>query len=442
LCRYFLEERGVEPYFFDIEWEKRGKTDFWPAGIMRSFGKTYFQAHLPIKQQDSSEGHAVRAVYMCMAMADVAAETGDLDLFKACRRLWENIILKRMYITGGIGSTSHGEAFTFDYDLPNDTVYAETCASIGLAFFAHRMHMIELNSEYADIMERALYNTIIGGMSQDGKAFFYVNPLEVKPEACEKNPILQHVKPTRQKWFACACCPPNVTRTLTSLGKYIYTVNEDTIYTNLYIGGEADINFGERKIKLVQQTEYPWDEKISIKVCAKEKINFTLALRIPSWCPKAQVKVNNELINIGEITANGYININRAWKDSDEIQLTLEMPILRMKANPLVRADIGKVAIQRGPLVYCLEQEDNGANLHEIYLPREEELEATFDKDLFGGIVTIKGEALRVTNNQWGKELYSANIRESYSPVNVKFIPYYAWANRSVGEMSVWINEG
>lgn len=441
LSKYFLDERGAKPDFFDIEWEKRGKTDFWQGGVKREWGKTYFQTHLPIRQQNSAEGHAVRLAYLCMAMADVAAETGDMELFKACKKLWKNIVTKRMYITGGIGSTSIGESFTFDYDLPNDTVYAETCASIGLAFFAHRMLMIEPKSEYADIMERTLYNTIIGGMSQDGNRFFYVNPLEVKPEACEKNPIKHHVKPTRQKWFTCACCPPNVTRTLTSLGRYIYTVNEDTIYTNLYIGGEADIIVGENKVKLVQQTDYPWDEKVLFKVLTKVESKFTLALRIPNWCPKAMIKVNNEVLDIEEIQNNGYIMLGRTWKDCDEIQLTLKMPILRMKANPQVSDDIGKVVIQRGPLVYCLEEEDNGSNLHEIYLAREAELEANFEKELLGGVVAIRAEASRISESSWGNELYSPEIKGECSSVNIKFVPYYAWANRCIGEMAVWINE-
>lgn len=379
---------------------------------------------------------------MCMAMADVAAETGDVELFKACKKLWKNIILKRMYITGGIGSTSIGESFTFDYDLPNDMVYGETCASVGLAFFAHRMLMIEPKSEYADVMERTLYNTIIGGMAQDGKSFFYVNPLEVSPEACEKNPTKHHVKPIRQKWFTCACCPPNITRTLTSLGQYIYTVNEETIYTNLYIGGEASINLGENEIKLIQETDYPWKEEIKIKVLAKEEVKFTLALRIPGWCPEAKIKVNNKVINIEEIKFNGYVMLNREWKDSDEIALILKMPILRMKANPLVRADIGKVAIQRGPLVYCLEEADNGSNLHEIYLPKDSKFEASFNSNLLSGIVVIKTEGKRLVNSEkWIDKLYRYEAEEEYIPSTIKFIPYYAWANRNVGEMTVWVRE-
>ncbi|MVX65492.1 glycoside hydrolase family 127 protein [Clostridium chromiireducens] len=442
LSKYFLDERGAKPDFFDMQWEKRGRKGFWQGGINREWGKKYYQTHLPIRKQSTAEGHAVRVVYMCMGMADVAAETGDSELFKTCKNLWNNIVSKRMYITGGIGSTSIGEAFTFDYDLSNDTVYAETCASIGLAFFAQRMLIIEPRSEYADIMERALYNTIIGGMSQDGKGFFYVNPLEVRPEACEKNPTKHHVKPVRQKWFTCACCPPNITRTLTSLGRYIYTVNDDAVYANLYIGGKADINVGNNEIRLIQETEYPWEEKVLIKVGAKEKTKFTLALRIPGWCGKAEVKVNSEVINIEEIKLNGYAMVNREWRDGDKVELILKMPILRMKANPLVSDDIGKVAIQRGPLVYCLEEADNGSNLHEIYLPKEAELEECFEADLLGGVMVLKAEAKRISNNsKWKDQLYSSEIKEEYDSINIKFVPYYSWANRGTGEMIVWVRE-
>lgn len=438
LAQYFLEERGKEPYFFDLEWKKRGQTNFWPEGGLRELGKQYFQAHEPIKEQNAAEGHAVRAVYMCMAMADVAAEIGDEELYQACKRLWQNIIKKRMYITGGIGSVSIGEAFTFDYDLPNDTAYAETCASIGLMFFAHRMFRIEPKREYTDIMEKALYNTILGGMSKDGKSFFYVNPLEVNPEACEKNPIKHHVKATRQKWFACACCPPNITRTLTSLGQYIYAVNEDTVYTNLYISGEANISIGNQAIKLVQKTDYPWDEKISLQVFTKIESTFTLSVRIPSWCSEYEIQMNGEDIHTEE--KNGYVFIHRTWRNGDKIQLCLKMPILRVRANPRVKDAIGKVAIQKGPLIYCLEEEDNGSNLHEIYLPQNAELKMKFEKELLGGIAVIETEAKRV-KDEWVDELYKTDKQVEMNTTNIRFIPYYAWANRSIGEMMVWVHE-
>lgn len=438
LSKYFLDERGKQPAFFDLEFEKRGKTEHFKG--LRSLGNKYNQTHLPVREQNTAEGHAVRLVYMCIAMADVAAETGDIELFNACKKLWNNIVERRMYLTGGIGSDAHGEAFTYDYDLPNDTAYAETCASIGLVFFSHKMLQIEPNSRYADVMERALYNTVIGGMSQDGKRFFYVNPLEVVPEGCEKNHTKQHVKPTRQKWFGCACCPPNVTRTLTSLGQYIYTSNDDTVYTNLYIGGEAVINIGDQSITLIQETQYPWDETVSIKVLTDEEKQFSIALRIPGWCSKAELSVNGEVLNANAVTSDGYAIINRCWKDGDSIVLTLAMPVLRIKANPKVREAIGKVALQRGPLVYCLEEADNGSGLHGIVMPEDAELNAGFEPDLLGGVGTITATALRLDEKAWGNELYKADVTDEFHPVEVKFIPYYAWANRNVGEMNVWVN--
>ena len=254
LSKYFIDERGKEPNFFNIEWEKRGRYSFWTNTVSKKPDLKYCQAHKPVREQKSAVGHAVRAVYMYAGMADIAAETGDNELMDACRVLWDNIVSKQMYITGGIGSTHHGEAFTFDYDLPNDTIYAETCASIGLIFFANRMLNIEQKSIYADVMERALYNNVLGAMSLDGKRFFYVNPLEVWPEASEKNPGRFHVKPVRQKWFACACCPPNVARLLTSLNNYIYSKNNNTVYT-FYISGEAEIEPENGKLILNRATD-------------------------------------------------------------------------------------------------------------------------------------------------------------------------------------------
>ncbi len=281
LSKYFLDERGQQPpHFYDVEWEKRGKTHHWPDTMMVE-EKDYSQAHLPVREQDKAEGHAVRLVYMCAGMADVAAETGDRELLEACRKLWKNIVSRRMYITGGIGSMARGEAFSLDYDLPNDTVYAETCASIGLIFFAQRMLQLEPKSEYADTMERALYNTVISGMSRDGKHFFYVNPLEVYPEACGKNKNYDHIKPVRQGWYGCACCPPNVARLLASLGQYIYTVQDKTVYTHLYVGGQAELVVGGKSIQLEQQTNYPWDGAVRFELTMDEAAQFTLALRIP-----------------------------------------------------------------------------------------------------------------------------------------------------------------
>jgi DUF1680 family protein len=442
LAKYFIDERGTKPYYFDVEWEKRGRISHWLGKVSNapSTGSEYNQAHLPVREQSKATGHAVRGVYMYSGMADVAAETGDLELLEACKRLWNNTVSKQMYITGGIGSMAHGEAFSFDYDLPNDTVYAETCASIGLMFFANRMVHMDAKGEYADVMERALYNTVISGMSQDGKRFFYVNPLEVVPEGCQKNQTKFHVKPERQKWFGCACCPPNIARLLTSLGHYIYSVNDSTIYTHLYIGGEVETELMGSKVKITQETEYPWAEKIRMRISVEEQKEFSLALRIPGWCKKAAIKINGQVIDISSIIKDGYAALNRIWSNNDVVELLLAMPAQRIKTNPKVRENIGKVALQRGPVVYCLEEVDNGTNLQELALPKEANLEVNFDSELLGGVPTITAEAERTKHDNW-EELYKADTQDEITTQKIKFIPYYAGANRNVGEMTVWVRE-
>ena len=440
LSTYFLDERGSKPSFYDLEWENRGRTNHWETPFM-IHEKAYSQAHLPVREQDKAEGHAVRAVYMATGMADVAAETNDKGLLEACRRLWSNIVSRRMYITGGIGSMAQGEAFSLDYDLPNDTVYAETCASIGLIFFANRMLQIESNSEYADVMERALYNTVIGGMSQDGTKFFYVNPLEVYPHACGKNKNYDHVKPERQGWFGCACCPPNVARLLASLGQYIYTVRNNTIFTNLYIGGELQAQLDEGLVRLKQQSQFPLDGAIHFEIQTDGVVPFTLALRMPSWCDHAQLKINGVHTDFADSIDNGYVKLEREWTNGDMVQWVMSMPILRMEGHPMVRHTAGKVALQRGPLVYCLEETDNGASLHQLTLPMEGKFDLHFDGELLGGIQTIIADAVRYNSSDWNGTLYRNGAGWQLEPVKAVFIPYYAWANRGLGEMNVWVRQ-
>lgn len=442
LGRYFVDQRGQKPSFYAIQLEERGGKTHWPGNV--ALDLEYSQSHVPVREQDKAIGHAVRLLYMLTGMADVAAETGDDSLFAACRRLWDNIVTRQMYITGGVGSMPQGEAFSFDYDLPNDTVYAETCASIGLIFFAQRMLRISPEAPFADVMERALYNTVVGGMSRDGKHFFYVNPLEVDPKACGgANRKYDHVKPVRQEWFGCACCPPNVARLLASLGEYIYTVHEGTLYTHLYIGGEAQLEVGGGKVKLKQASNYPWDGKIRLEVEPDEAAgSFALALRIPGWCKHASLKLNGTAYPLNDQTVvNGYVRIEREWVAGDAVELELDMPVQRIYSHPLVRANAGKVALQRGPLVYCLEEADNGANLHEIVLPREAELTAAREESLLGGVVTVRAEAEKLREEDWTNGLYSPEAAPGTKPHPVKFIPYYAWANRGEGEMTVWVRE-
>ncbi|MDN4524114.1 glycoside hydrolase family 127 protein [Fictibacillus fluitans] len=439
LSQFFLEERGSQPHFYDKEAEKRDGTTHWQNSFMIE-NKAYSQAHAHVYEQDRAIGHSVRFAYMCTGMAHLAARTGDEEMIKSCKRLWRNVVSRQMYITGGIGSQRHGEAFSFDYDLPNDTVYAETCASIGLIFFAQRMLQLEPNSEYADVMERALYNTVLAGMSQDGKSFFYVNPLEVHPQACEANENYNHVKPVRQSWFGCACCPPNVARLLSSLGQYIYTVQGDTLYTNLYIGSKTDVELNGNNVTLIQESNYPWSGEIKFTVEADQENDFTLALRLPDWCAHADLRLNGKKVLMEEIT-NGYVHLKRTWSAGDQFQLILAMPVERMKSHPLVRQNAGKVALQRGPLVYCLEEADNGPQLHQISLPANAPLQVQEDENFLNGLVVITGEGERQKAEDWGTGLYQRGTHTATETVPLTFIPYFAWANRKIGEMKVWVDE-
>ncbi|WP_282937926.1 beta-L-arabinofuranosidase domain-containing protein [Paenibacillus sp. RC67] len=441
LSRYFIDERGQQPHFFTQEWEKRGETTHWRQGKVPPPNLAYHQSHVPVREQKEAVGHSVRAVYMYTGMADLAGHTGDASLLEACRTLWNNTVSKQMYITGGIGSTAQGEAFTFDYDLPNDTVYAETCASIGLIFFANRMLQLEAKGQYADVLERALYNNVAGSMALDGKHYFYVNPLEVWPEASKHNPSCKHVKTSRQPWFGCSCCPPNVARLLASLGGYIYTSNADTVYTHLYIGSEAQLEVAGTGLQLKQSSNYPWEGRIQLEVNPDEAVEFSLALHIPGWCRGAQLKVNGEQMEVEPLAVDGYAYISRLWQVGDIVELELPMTAQRVRANPKLRANAGKTAIQRGPLVYCLEEADNGELLTAIVLDSEGELAERFDAHLLGGVVVVEAAASREDENAWGEEELYRFATQPTGPHQLKAIPYFLWGNRTQGEMSVWIRE-
>ncbi|WP_175639286.1 glycoside hydrolase family 127 protein [Metabacillus schmidteae] len=435
LSKYFIDERGKQPHYFDIE--KKNREDERPFWFNNDYA--YHQAHQPVREQDNAVGHAVRATYMYTAMADLAAKIGDEELKKASERLWENVTQKQMYVTGGIGSMVFGEAFSFDYDLPNDLSYTETCASIALVFWANRMLNLEANSKYADVMETALYNGTISGMDLDGKKFFYVNPLEVLPEASEKRNDKKHVKAVRQPWFGCACCPPNLARLIASIGHYIYSQKEKELFVHLYMGNETTVEVDGTQVQVIQKTDYPWDGNVSIQINPEKEQVFTLALRIPGWAKGATVKINGEGFDHIPLLKNGYVYINRNWKAEDTVELVFPMVIERIQSNPQVRQNVGKVALQRGPIVYCLEQVDNDENLHGFFLPRDAELTAEFVPDLLDGVVVISGEAERIVEADWNS-LYRP-VSDQTTPVQIKAVPYYAWCNREPGEMIVWINE-
>ena len=435
LAEYFVRQRGKRPLYFQEEGERNGNSFYWKDS---HFQYQYYQAGIPFMEQRDAEGHAVRAMYLYAGAADVARATGDEELAGVCRRLWDSTVKRRMYVTGAVGSSAYGESFTFDYDLPNDTVYGETCAAIGLVFFAKRMLALEAKGEYADAMERALYNGVISGMQLDGKRFFYVNPLEVLPIACEKDQHKRHVKPQRQKWFGCACCPPNIIRLLASLEDYIYTANGDEVFVHLYASGAVQFEKNWNRVVLSVRTNYPWEGDVAFTVQADRPCEFGLNLRVPGWCKKYAVYVNGESAE-AEMT-DGYAHIRRRWEDGDEVSLALDMPVRLVRANPRVRQDAGRVAVCRGPLVYCLEQADNGENLHLARLTgvKPDDFEVEYAPDKLGGIVQLTCRGLRDTDAGWGDALYSDDAPDEAVPAELTFIPYYSWANREAGEMQVW----
>ena len=436
LARYFIDQRGQAPLYFEEEARRDGNRDFvWNETFMRY---QYYQAGKPVREQTEAEGHAVRAVYLYSGMADVAAETGDQTLFEACRTLFDNIVSRRMYITGAIGSTHVGEAFTYDYDLPNESVYAETCAQIGLCFFAQRMLNSEMDGRYADVIERALYNSVLSGMSLDAKRFFYVNPLEVVPEACEKDDRLRHVKPQRQKWFGCACCPPNLARFLGSLPSYAFSAGGDTLYIHLYIGGEVRVALAHAEAHLSVESDYPWDGRVRLTVHTPGE--YGIAVRISGWCRGYELKVNGESVSSEPV--RGYVSLNRVWREEDMVELNLKMPVTLMRANPAVRADTGKLCVVRGPLVYSLEEADNGKDLHLLRLPLQTAFEVHDEPQLLGGIRTIRCNAFRRSKSFAEGQLYAPVCgAEEMTETQLTWIPYFAWANREPGEMAVWIRE-
>lgn len=424
LSRFFIDERGRQPHYFESEARARGED---PARFHgRSF--TYNQSHLPVREQSEVVGHAVRAMYLYCGMADLAGELGDASLRAACERLWENVTLRRLYLTGGIGPERSNEGFTFDYDLPNETAYAETCAGIGLIFWAHRLLQLTGDGRYADVMERALYNGAISGVSLDGERFFYENPLAS---------VGNH---HRQEWFGCACCPPNIARLLASLGEYLYSRNETDLAVHLYVQGAARVPLGGQVVTLTQQTAYPWEGAVALTLALEQPARFGLRLRIPGWCRGARLSVNGAPLVMEGIVRDGYARLGREWQDGDRVELDLPMPVERVYAHPQVRQNAGRVALQRGPIVYCLEQTDHAEPIHRLLLPREAPLTARFAPELLGGVVVVTGEAQALADDGWEGALYQST-RPSTRPCRITAVPYCCWDNRAPGAMTVWLPE-
>ncbi|MFC5471654.1 glycoside hydrolase family 127 protein [Cohnella suwonensis] len=434
LSRHFVEERGKQPSFL------REDPGFGNGHKDRWFDLDYHQAHAPVREQEKAEGHAVRAVYLYSAMADLALLTDDATLTKALQKLWRHVTTKRMYITGGIGSQGHAERFTVDYDLPNDTAYTETCASIGLMMWAFRMLRLEQDSRYADVMERVLYNGAISGISLDGTRYFYVNPLEVHPDVAKYRYDMQHVKTERVPWFGCACCPPNIARLLASLQDYVFNQTESEIAMHLYAANEAKFLVKGRTATLRTETDYPWNGLIHVRIGLEQATEHTLSFRIPSWCREPRISVNGEDVRLDQVAERGYARLSRMWADGDVVILHWPMTVERMEADPRVHENAGRVALQFGPMIYCLEEADNGGHLTDIRLNPDANLTAEFRADVLGGAVVISGDAERADLTEWQDELY-VPVRRKTVRTRVQAVPYAFWNNRAPGEMLVWIRE-
>ncbi len=437
LAMYFVEERGTPPcYFLSEEAVKTGNFIF-PE--FKDFGLEYTQTHLPLRHQKTAEGHAVRAVYLYSAMADLAYEYNDKKLLKQCDELWENITEKRMYITGSIGSAAHGERFTCDYDLPNDTNYSESCATIGLAMFSNRMLQITKDGKYADVVELALYNTLLAGVALDGRHFFYVNPLETVPEIAAKNPAMRHIKTKRQPWFGVACCPPNIARTLASIGNYIYGVDNDCIFINLFIANKAKIPLKSTSASVEICSEYPSNGNIKILISPDSSVQeFAVAIRIPGFSKRFSIKVNGDDVEF--YVEKGYAYIKRKWKENDEISIALDTSFRFVRCNPKVRQNIGKVCLMKGPWVYCLEEVDNGKFLSSIRIDTGKEIKETIDSSLPPGIACAMLQGEKIDYTLVSEKLYTED-QPAYVSGNFKAVPYCLWNNRGEGEMLVWIRE-
>jgi uncharacterized protein len=410
LAKFFLDERG----------HPHGRA------LYSSFGlKEYMQDHLPVVEQREAAGHAVRAGYMYSAMADVAALADAREYLPALEAIWDNVVSKKMYLTGGVGSRHQGEAFGEDYELPNLTAYNETCAAIANIMWNHRMFLLHGDGKFIDVLERTLYNGYLAGVSLDGAAFFYPNPLESDGRYAFN---IENVA-TRSPWFSCSCCPTNVVRFFPSLLGYIYAQRDATVYVNLFVQGQAGIDLDDAKLTLRQDTSYPWDGRVKITVDVEKPVSFTLALRVPGWArdrpvpsdlyrylddhdENSSLRLNGESVDMP--LTEGYAFLHRTWRPGDVVELHLPMPVRRVASHDSVAENNGKVAVERGPIVYCAEAADNKGRALDLVLADGAKLTPRFDERLLGGVMIVEGGG-------------------------VTLIPYYAWSHRGVGEMAIWL---
>lgn len=395
---WLIEERGHGHGSNAVSKGEEGKKK-WHLG--------YHQDDAPVREMSEIAGHAVRAMYLYCGMADVAAYTGDQGYIDALNRLWDDVVLRNMYITGGIGQSASNEGFTSDYSLPNLSAYCETCASVGMVYWNWRMNQFTGDSKYADVMERSMYNGSLAGISLEGDLFFYVNPLE--------SVGTHHRKP----WYGCACCPSQICRFLPSIGNYIYGVSQDAVWVNLYMGNTAEVKVAGKDVTLTQETNYPWDGAIALTVGTKSAVKTQMRMRIPDWCKNYTLAVNGTAVDAP--VEKGYAVIDRKWKNGDKIEFVLDMPVEVVAADPRVKENEGRRAIQRGPLVYCLEEVDNKDGYEDLRIAEDASFTTEFKPDFLRGVVTITAK----TDDQ-----------------TLNYIPYYSWDNREAGRMQVWVPLG
>ncbi len=447
LARLFIERRGTEASGFRQEAERlpqaagfgllfpvdnfKPKTmhefyrEFYLAGD-GSYDGRYAQDHIPLRKQRTAEGHAVRAMYLYSAAADIAAETGDRELFSALEAIWSNMTLRRMYATGGIGSAVEMEGFTRDYDLPNRQAYAETCAAVGSILWNFRMLSCTGAGKYADLLELVLFNGFLAGVSAGGREFFYVNPLSAEKDH------------RRKGWFSVACCPTNAVRLLASLETYIYTGTSQDIWVHLYISSTLTADIDQAALSLTQEGSYPWSGSVRFRLSISSPRHFTLYLRRPGWSSSCRAKVKDAEYKTDK---NGYIPISRRWEGEEEIELTIQMEPEALTSHPLVAGNIGKRALQRGPVLYCLETADNPGDLDLLRLADLSKLAASEMPELFDGCIALQGDALRHNPDVWVGRLYAkkADLPESGEKTSFTAVPYCLWGNREPGQMRVWL---
>ncbi len=426
-AKFFIEERGRYKGYDSTS------KDSWKSGA-------YWQDNIAVVNQEEAEGHAVRAGYLYAAVADVAALTGDDSLVRAIDKIWANVVGKKMYVQGGVGAIGDGERFGDNYELPNATAYNETCAAIANVYWNYRMFLLHGDAEYIDILEKSLYNGLISGVGLDGKSFFYTNAMQIKNS-------FQHgdMEATRSGWFECSCCPTNLVRLIPSVPGYMYAQKEDNLYINLFINSNVDLMIHNKPVQVVQQNNYPWDGELVFYIYPKATTAFNLMIRIPGWAQneaipsslytfqnksdaKPVIKVNG--VAFDYTIQNGYASINRQWKKNDKIELSLPMEVRMVVANKNIKDDIGKIALQRGPLIYCAEWPDNNGKTSNIIIPANTIFSTEFMPGLLNGVTIVKAEvpAVVINNNE-----SIATVKQPFSA-----IPYYSWANRGKGEMVVW----